>query len=174
MYSSNCGEEHTHTHTHTHRVNMIDLRCECVWWPNFAKETVPDRRYSIRTISLTKRVRAHTEKTENGSIRRAVLQLHTYLLVLLLVLPVRSSAAGLLPSYTFFPFISFCPGLFPSAYNTFSCLSLLLITDGSSLQCSTDVHLASIQDGVGSPRYRIMCPPSTSSAAKLVVNLMHK
>ena len=35
-----------------------------------ARETVPDRRCSIRKSSLTKRVRAHRGKTGNGSIRR--------------------------------------------------------------------------------------------------------
>jgi len=57
---------HTHTHTRTHartereRVNGTAWRgdisntvwkCEFVWWPNFARETVPDRRCSMRKIS---------------------------------------------------------------------------------------------------------------------------
>ena len=51
---------------------MIYERCECVWWPNFARETVPDRRCSIRKSSLTEPVRVHSGKTKNGSLRRRV------------------------------------------------------------------------------------------------------
>ena len=43
---------HQHTHTHTHRVNGIAWRGgECVCWSNPARETVPDKRCSIRKSS---------------------------------------------------------------------------------------------------------------------------
>ena len=68
-----------HTHTHTHSIGWLEevrfqrwserLRCECVWWFNFERETVQDRQCSIRKIFLIKKVHAHRGKTKNGSIR---------------------------------------------------------------------------------------------------------
>ena len=67
-------------HTRTQSIGQLEEvrferwfeRCECVWWPNFVRATVPDRWCSIRKRSLTKWVHAHTGKSKNGSIGRRV------------------------------------------------------------------------------------------------------
>ena len=65
--------ECTYPHKHPQSVWCLDEvrfqlwseRCECVWWPNFSKETVPDRKCSIKKKKITeKQIKLIGERNE--------------------------------------------------------------------------------------------------------------
>ena len=71
-HTHTCTHTHTHMHTHTQSIGQLEevhfqrwfKRREFAWWPNFARETVPDRRCSISKRSQAKRMWAYRGKRE--------------------------------------------------------------------------------------------------------------